>query len=518
MRRQLTHILDIMLSRILFPMLSASILLAADKPNILFILADDLGYGDVACYNEASKVPTPHLDRLAKEGLRFTDAHSPSTVCTPSRYGLLTGRMPFRTGYRGVFTGVGGPCLIEKGRLTLPQMLRNQGYATVMHGKWHVGMTFFDAEGKPIHQNGLKAVQRADFNRPIPDAPIHRGFDRFYGTVCCPTTDFLYAFVEGDRIPVPPVGLLDRSSLPKHPYANDCRVGMVASNFDHQEVDGVFLQKSIDFLEQHAKDASGKPFFLYHSTQAVHLPSFAGKDYRGRTKAGPHGDFIFQFDDHVGQLIAALKANGFGDNTLVMVSSDNGPEVPTVRDMRTRFQHNGARPWRGVKRDNWEGGHRVPMIAWWPGVIQSGRTAHQTICLTDVMATCAELSGCTLPNEAAEDSISFYPVLLGDQGEQATRTYTIHQTMSLGIAIRHGDWKYLDHKGSAGNNYRRSGAWGMKEWDLKETDPEAPGQLYNLAKDPGETTNLYSKHPEMVQELKARLDAFKASGRTAPER
>ena len=195
------------------------------KPNIVFILADDLGYGDVKSYNPQSKVPTPNLDKLARQGMLFTDAHSASTVCTPTRYSLLTGRMAFRTGMGGVFTGAGGPCLIEKERLTLPQMLRNQGYRTACFGKWHVGLTFLDKEGKPICKNGLENVKRIDYSRAIPDAPIHRGFDQFFGTACCPTTDWLYAYIDGDRIPVPPTKIVDRTPLPKHPYSRDNRAG-----------------------------------------------------------------------------------------------------------------------------------------------------------------------------------------------------------------------------------------------------------------------------------------------------
>ncbi|MEK9862685.1 MAG: sulfatase-like hydrolase/transferase, partial [Verrucomicrobiota bacterium] len=185
-------------------------------PNIVLILADDLGYGDLQCYNPNSRIPTPNLNRLADQGMRFTDAHSPSTVCTPTRYSILTGRMAFRTGFRGVFDGAGGPCLIEPDRLTLPGMLQRQGYKTACFGKWHVGLTFHDQQGQPICQNGLEAVQRIDYARPIPDSPIHRGFDTFFGTACCPTTDWLYAYIEGDRIPHPPTRQLDRSHLPKH--------------------------------------------------------------------------------------------------------------------------------------------------------------------------------------------------------------------------------------------------------------------------------------------------------------
>jgi len=484
-------------------------------PNIVFILADDLGYGDVGCYNPQAKAPTPHLDRLARQGVRFTDAHSPSTVCTPTRYSILTGRMAFRTGMGGVFTGVGGPCMIEKGRLTLPQMLREKGYTTGGFGKWHVGMTFFDKQGKAINKSGLEPVKRVDYSRRIPDAPIHRGFDRFFGTVCCPTTDWLYAFVDGDRIPVPPTGILDRTPLPKHPYSRDNRPGMIAPGFDLEEVDMVFLDKSLKFLEGQAKSAPDKPFFLYHSTQAVHLPSFAGRAFRGKTKAGPHGDFIFEFDHIVGELMKALDRLGFADNTLLIVSSDNGPEVTSVVHMRKDHKHDGARPWRGVKRDQWEGGHRVPFIARWPGKIKPASTSDQTICLTDVMATCAAVVGAKLPQNAAEDSYDVLPALLGQKADTPVRRYTLHQTIRLAMAIRRGPWKYLDHKGSGGNNYSRGR---MKPYALPDTAPDAPGQLYNLQDDPGETTNLYYKHPEIVKELKEKLEQFKTTGRSAPNR
>jgi len=487
-------------------------------PNIVIILADDLGYGDVACYNSESRIPTPHLDRLAGQGMTFTDAHSPSTVCTPTRYSILTGRMQFRTGMRGVFAGLGGPCLIEKHRLTLPQMLRDRGYVTACIGKWHIGMTFLDSEGQRIEAWGVEGVRRIDYARPIPDAPIQRGFDRFYGTACCPTTDWLYAYIDGDRIPVPPTGLLDKDRLPKHPYANDCRRGMVAANFNHEEVDLVFLEKSTQFLEQHVKTSPDKPFFLYHAMQAVHLPSFAADRFKGRTQAGPHGDFLFEMDFVVGALLEALDRLGVADNTLVMFTSDNGPEVPTVLEMRRTHRHDGARPWRGVKRDQWEGGHRVPFMVRWPGKVQAGSTSDQLTSLTDVMATCAAIVGVTLPNDAAEDSCNMLPVLLGTQGDKPVRRYVLQQTISLAMSIRDGQWKYLDHRGSGGNNYDREGAWGMKPYALKDTDPDAPGQLYNLETDPGETTNLYSIYPEKVKELKAQLEAFRASGRSVPLR
>ena len=476
-------------------------------PNILFILADDLGYGDIACYNPESRVPTPNLDKLAGEGIRFTDAHSPSTVCTPSRYSLLTGSMAFRTGFPGVFTGAGGPCLIGDKQLTLPGMLRDHGYTTACVGKWHVGLTFSDVKGQPIHKNGLEAVQRIDYNRPITDAPIHRGFDYFYGTACCPTTDYLYAFIDGDRIPVPPEGLLDREPLPDHVYSNDNRIGMIAPGFDLEEVDMIFLEKSKEFLEKHKRNTPDKPFFLFHSTQAVHLPSFPGKDFKERTQAGPHGDFIFELDFIVGSLMKVLDSLGLAENTLVMFSSDNGPETTSVINMRRDYGHDGANPWRGMKRDQWEGGHRIPFIVRWTGHISEGSVSSQTVCLTDIMATCAEIVGADLPEETAEDSYSILPVFLGEQaGDIPIRQYTLHQTNKLELAIRNGPWKYLDHQGSGGNNYTREK---LVPYALQDTAPDAPGQLYNLQDDPGETNNLFHKHQDIADDLKEQLNIMK---------
>ena len=485
-------------------------------PNILFILADDLGYGDVACYNPESKVPTPNIDRLASQGMLLTDAHSPSTVCTPSRYSILTGRMAFRTGFPGVFTGAGGPGLIEESRLTLPAMLQAKGYTTALFGKWHVGLSFLDRDGRTINQNGFEPVHHIDYTRAIPDAPIHRGFDHFFGTACCPTTDFLYAFIDGDRIPVPPTALLDRTPLPDHPYSKDNRLGLIAPDFDLEEMDMIFLDKSKTFLENQARESPDKPFFLFHSAQAVHLPSFAGRDFKGKTQAGPHGDFIFEFDYVVGELLKTLDRLGLADNTLVMVSSDNGPEVTSVVNMRLDHQHDGARPWRGMKRDQWEGGHRIPFVVRWPGEVAAGSRSDQTVCLCDIMATCAGIVEAQLPNDAAEDSFDILPALHGQQqSKEAVRRHTLHQTIKLELAIRRGKWKYLDHQGSGGNDYESNI---LKPYALAESEPHAPGQLYDLETDPGETTNLYSIHPEIVEELEGQLDTFRSSGRSAPPR
>jgi arylsulfatase A len=485
------------------------------RPNILLILADDLGYGDVSCYNAESKVPTPNIDRLASEGVKFTDAHSPATVCTPSRYSLMTGQMAFRVPNGStVFQGVGGPSLIAQGRLTLPSMLKKQGYTTAAVGKWHVGLTFLDNTGNAIHSGKLEDVLRIDYSRKIEGGPLDIGFDHFFGTACCPTTDWLYAFIDGDRIPVPPAGPIDKSKLPKHPYANDCRPGYIAPDFPMEEVDLVFLKKSREFIAQHVRETPDKPFFLYHATQAVHLPSFPAPQFKGKTHAGPHGDFIHELDHIVGELMADLEQLGITDNTLVLFSSDNGPEVTSVVHMRADHAHDGAKPWRGVKRDSWEGGHRVPLIVRWPGKVKPGSTSDQLASLTDVMATVAAITGAELPHDAAEDSFNLLPALEG-AATAPIRPYLLTQAFggARTLSIRRGPWKYLDHRNSGGNNYDRGE---LKPFALPDTTPEAPGQLYNLETDPGETTNLYSEKPEVVNELKSLLEHSKTTDRSRP--
>lgn len=488
---------------------------ASSRPNILLILADDLGYGDLACYNPESKIPTPQLDKLALQGMRFTDAHSPATVCTPTRYSLMTGELCFRTGNSPVFTGVGGPCLIRDDQLTLPEMLKEAGYATAMFGKWHIGLTFYDKQGQPINQNGLEGVRRIDYSRPMDGGPLNHGFQQFFGTASCPTTDFLYAYIEGDRVPNPPSGMIDKSRYPQNAYTNDFRDGLASEEFDAAEVDMVFLEKSRAFLRTHVQSKPDQPFFLFHSMQAVHLPSIPAESFRGKTESGPHGDFIHQMDWIVGELTRELEALGVAENTLVIFCSDNGPEVPTVLDMRKTYQHDGAHPWRGVKRDAWEGGHRTPLIIRWPGRVASGKVSDQLISLTDLFATTAAIIDRDLPTDAAVDSYNMLPVLVGKEIDGMLRPYMLQQThWEQALSIRVGPWKYLDHKGSGGNDYNRENTeWSMKPYQIPDTAPDAPSQLYNLTNDPGETTNLYFKHSEIAKQLKDLLDKVVASDR-----
>ncbi len=282
-----------------------------------------------------------------------------------------------------------------------------------------------------------------------------------------------------------------------------------------EEVDLVFLKKSREFLEQHVRQSPSKPFFLFHSAQAVHLPSFAAPRFQGKTKAGPHGDFIHQLDYLVGELTATLEKLGIADNTIVIFTSDNGPETTSVIHMRADYGHDGARPWRGVKRDSWEGGHRVPFLVRWPGKVNAETPCAQLTSLTDVVATVASIIGVTLPDNAAEDSFNMLPAWLS-KDTSPIRPYLLQQGFGgkRTLSIRRGDWKYLDHTGSGGNLYENDP--GLKLFIVPESAPDSPGQLYNLETDPGETQNLYAARPEIVTELKALLEQSKATSRSRP--
>ena len=454
---------------------------AAQKPNILLILADDLGYGDVRCYNDQSKVATPHLDRLARDGMRFTDAHSPSTVCTPTRYSLMTGQMAFRVPNGGtVFQGAGGPSLIAPGRLTLPAMLKKQGYATAAVGKWHVGLTFRDEAGEPIHSGKLEEAKRIDFSRRVEGGPVDHGFEKFFGTACCPTTDWIYAFIDGDRVPVPPAGPLDKSQLPKHPYANDCRPGFIAPNFPMEEVDLVFLKKSREFLEQHVRATPDKPFFLYHAAQAVHLPSFPAPQFKGKSGAGPHGDFIHQLDWVVGELMSTLEKLGVADNTLVIFTSDNGGAHYIGLDGLNS-------PYRGWKATFFEGGIHVPFFMRWPGMIPKRSTVKSPVSHFDIFATAAAAAGRPVPTDRPIDGVNLLPFIT--QAGAARPHDTLFWRTDTYRVVRDGDWKLQVSERP------------QKDW------------LFDLAADPTEKVNLAAKEPERLAAMKAKLATWEKAQR-----
>jgi arylsulfatase A-like enzyme len=491
----------------------------AKVPNIIIIYADDLGIGDLSCYNPKCSYSTPRLDHMAAEGIRFLDAHSPSTICSPSRYGLYSGQQIYRSTGRGggAFEGPGGPSYLKPGTLTLGDMLKQKGYHTGVFGKWHVGLTWFDKEGERLG-GGFDNSLLIDYDRstPLIDGPNARGFDASFVTPNCPTTDPLYIYIENGMVPIPADRRHLRSTLPnpggKWRWDND--EGWMAPGYDFLEADLMFYEKTEKFIVDHLKKSPEKPFFTVFSTQIAHAPVLPAPEFVGNSGAGPRGDFVVELDTLVGRVIDLVKELGIDDETLILFNADNGAETMHVDWMREDHDHDPSAGLRGMKRDAWEGGHRVPFIARWPGRIPQGQVSDQITNTTDIFATLASIVDFTLPDDAAVDSFDMLPVMTGKQDPvKPVRPHLLTQSFRGEFQIRKGKWKYLDHQGSGGNNYERGV---LKKYEIKETAPEAPGQLYDLAADPQETINLYFKKTEVRRELQALLQRLKQEGRSAP--
>ncbi len=493
---------------------------AQTLPNIIVVYADDLGYGDLSCYNPKAAYQTPRLDQMASEGIKFTDAHSPSTICSPSRYGLYSGQQVCRTG-RGsrAFEGPGGPSYLKPGELTIAEMAKKQGYRTGVFGKWHVGLTWLDQEGKKLG-GGFKNSLLIDYEKscPLVDGPNNRGFDESFITPNCPTTDPLYVYIENGRVPSPASLRHKRNNLPnpggKWRWDND--EGWMAPDYRFVDADLLFYDKTIQFIKNHRKQFPNKPFFTVFSTQISHAPVLPAPEFNGKTKAGPRGDFVYQLDALVGRLLDEIKRLGIDENTLVLFNSDNGPETLHTDWMRQDYAHDAAGGWRGMKRDGWEGGHRVPMIARWPGQIPAGKTSQQLTNTTDIFATVASAIGFEMPDNVAVDSYDMLGVMLGIQNEnEPVRPHMLTQSFRGEFQIRQGEWKFLNHTGSGGNKYDKGN---LQKYALPESAPQAKGQLYNLAVDPGETTNLYFTEAKKREELQSLLTKLttQPDGRSAP--
>lgn len=453
-----------------------------DLPNIVLILADDLGYGDPHCYNKESKIPTPNLDRLAAQSMRFTDAHTPCAVCTPTRYGLLTGRYCWRTSLkRGVLNGY-SPMLIEPGRLTLASLLKQRGYATAGIGKWHLG---------------LGDAARTDFSKPLKPGPRSVGFDWYFG-ISASLDMPPYAFIENEGLTEAPTGMIEGRPL-NHQKGDFWRAGALAPHFKHIDVLPTLTEKAIGFVHKQSAD---KPFFLYLALTAPHTPWMPTAAFRGKSKAGYYGDFVAQVDASVGRVLQTLADAKLSESTLLIFTSDNGaPWSPADIE---KWDHRANGGLRGQKGDIWEGGHRVPFMARWPGHIAAGSTSKELICLTDMLATVAALIGGKLPDDAGEDSYNILPALRGDK---TMREAIVHSSGDGTLAIRQGPWKLALALGSHGFSAPH---------DIKPKPGEAQGQLYNLDDDPREQTNLWLAKPEIVKRLTALLDKYKREGRSRP--
>ncbi|MEM7783660.1 MAG: arylsulfatase [Planctomycetota bacterium] len=496
-----------------------SVFSESSLPNILIIYADDLGTGDLSCYNPNCRYQTPRLDQMAAEGIRFTDAHSPSTICSPSRYGLYSGQQIYRSTGRGggAFEGPGGPSYLKPGTLTIAEMLRTQGYRTGVFGKWHVGLTWLDKDGKRLG-GGFKNSLLIDYEKstPLVDGPNARGFDESFITPNCPTTDPLYVYIENGMVPVPADHRHNRSTLPnpggKWRWDND--EGWVAPGYQFANADMLFFEKTKNFISKHVESKTDQPFFAVLSTQIAHAPVLPAKEFSGRSAAGPRADFVVELDTIVGRVFDLLKNLKIQKETLVIFNADNGAETMHVAWMRQDHDHDPTNGMRGMKRDGWEGGHRVPMIAWWPQRIPEGQVTNQLTNTTDIFATIASITGYSLNPDDATDSFDMLPVMMGTvKDADPVRRYMLTQSFRGEFQLRQGNWKLLDHRGSGGNNYNRGI---LKPFAIAEKEPDAPGQLYDLGKDPGETQNLYFSESKKRDELKRLLEELKTSGRSAP--
>ncbi len=460
----------------------AAALKSGDRPNVVYILADDLGWGDIDAYNAYSAAPTPHCNQFAKQGMRFTDMHSSSAVCTPSRYSILTGRYCWRSRLKsGVLWGE-SPNLIEPGRMTVPSMLKEEGYYTAGVGKWHLG---------------LGNAEKTDYTKPLIPGPITHGFDYYFGIPA--SLDIPpYLYFENDHV-------VEQPSIPdagsQSPRGVFWRAGLRAPDFDIPQVLPTLTDKAVAILHERAQHKE-QPFFLYFALPAPHTPWVPLPEYRGKSGAGDYGDYVVEVDEMIGRVLDTLHELGMDENTLVVITSDNGADwKPTDIE---RYPHRANAGWKGEKADIWEAGHRIPFIARWPGHIPANTVCNETGSLTDLMGTLAAILHRSLPPNAGEDSFNLLPALLRQPHAPIRKTVVDHSNDGM-FTIREGDWKLELGLGSGG-------------FSAPEHIDPAPngvqGQLYNLADDPHELYNMWAQRPDIVARLTKLLDQYKAQGHT----
>ena len=476
------------------------------KPNIIYILADDLGYGDVSAYNPQSKISTPNIDRLASHGIRFTDAHSPCAVCTPTRYGILTGRYSWRSPLKeGVLNGY-SPSLIEKDRTTVASFLKQNGYTTGVVGKWHLGIDWVQKSGTVNESTqtsspGIKIInpETIDFTLQPTDGPKNHGFD--YSYILPASLDMPpYCYLENNTLTAPLTGQTPGSNPANGTTGAFWRAGLMAEGFEFEQVTPTFTDKAISFIRQ---QSPGKPFFLYLPFPSPHTPWLPTAEFRGSSKAGEYGDFVNMVDAQVGKVLQTLTEMGFDDNTIVFFTSDNGPFWKP--DFIEKFNHHSASIYRGMKADAFEGGHRIPFIVRWPGKIKPNSQCDETVTLTNLLATCASVVNKNLAKNEGEDSFSILPLLLDKPADYQRPEAQIQQSSRGYFVVRRGDWKLIKGLGSGGFS---------KPEKIEPQRGEAPGQLFNLKEDPSETRNLYLQYPDKVEELTNILKKFQETGRS----
>ncbi len=494
----------------LVTLLAAQLQAASSKrPNIIVLYADDLGYGDLSIQNPDSKIPTPNLDKLARQSMRFTDGHSSSGICTPSRYALLTGRHHWRKFY-GIVNAM-GDSVFEPSRLTMPEMLKSKGYDTAAIGKWHLGWDW-KAIRKPdakIQGSGRKKFygpEAYDWDKSIPDGPLAHGFDYYFGDTVINFPP--YCWIENDKVVDAPDTIMDTAKWRPIKEGNwECRPGPMISNWNPYDVIPTMAKKGEEYLRARKKDKD--PFFLYFAFPSPHAPIIPNDEFDGKTQAGPYGDFVFETDNVVGRLMKVLEETGQAKNTVIVFTADNGPEkYAYARD--EKFGHWSASPFRGLKRDIYEGGHHVPFLIKWPGVTQAGKVSDALVSQIDLMATFANALGYKLPDDQAEDSHNLLPHLKG-RAETVRETH-VHNTRVNSFAIRQGDWVMVADK--HGYMSGRNAKWEEKHG--YKPDDKAPAELYNLTEDIGQRNNVAAANAKKVAEMKALLQRIRDQGHSAP--
>lgn len=508
MMKKITRILWCAVATLLAMNVSA----AERRPNIIYILADDWGLGDVKTYGgDRCKIDTPHMDRLAAEGMKFTDAHSSSSVCTPTRYGVLTGRYNWRSRLKQmVLWGFSKP-LIEPGRETVASMLKENGYTTAMIGKWHLGMNMPTTNGKAA----LKTGENVNWKGTIEDGPVAVGFDRFWGISA--------------SLDMPPYIWIDQDR-----FVGECtttkafhREGPAHADFEAVDVLPTLTEKAVAYVSEQAK--TEQPFFLYMPLNSPHTPIVPSLKFQGKSALGPYGDFVMETDWSIGEVVKAVEQAGIADHTLIIVTADNGCSSAArdgfadKKQLKFRMDkavtedpngHYASDIYRGYKADLYEGGHRVPFIARWDGQVKAGSVSDDPVCLVDLFATCAEIVGAEVDDATAEDSVSILPILTG-KAIGPIREAVVHHSINGSFAIRQGKWKLAFCPGSGGwSNPRPAGRNKSKDWS-KLTDDEWV-QLFDLEADPVELKNLAGQYPEVVSRMTELAQKYIDDGRSTP--
>jgi len=466
----------------------------AKTPNVIYILADDMGYGDVSALNERAAFKTPNFDRMAAEGLAFTDAHASSAVCTPSRYSILTGRYNWRSRLKcGVMSGYSSP-LIEDGRMTVADLFKQNGYRTAAIGKWHLGMEFKKDESFRLLPD-YETCPGVDYSGRIEKSPIEYGFDYYYG-ISASLDMAPYIYIENDRF----------TQLPDHETEDTgkrfYRRGPTAPDFVHEDVLPHLTDKALETIEA-CKDG---PFFLYFPMPAPHTPILPSAEYLGKSGTNEYGDFVLMVDGMVGRILRKLEDLGLGEDTIVLFTSDNGCSPMADFAELLAAGHNPSYVFRGHKADIYEGGHRIPLLVRWPARIRPGGRCDKIVCLSDLMATAADLLGVELPPEAGVDSVSNLPLWL-DADAPSAREDVVHQSYDGSLSIRKGKFKLEMCPGSGGWSYPAPG---------EETADMPRFQLYDLEADVSERVNVIGEHPAIADYLKKILVGYVRNGRSTP--